>query len=56
MPFIPHTSDDVRAMLAAIGAPDLDTLFEEIPSALRVGELPALPEALNELQVTRLME
>ncbi|MEZ5602382.1 MAG: aminomethyl-transferring glycine dehydrogenase subunit GcvPA [Candidatus Competibacteraceae bacterium] len=56
MPFIPHTSDDVRAMLAAIGASDLDTLFEEIPSALRVGELPALPEALNELQVTRLME
>ena len=56
MPFIPHTADDVRAMLAAIGAPDLDTLFEEIPSALRVGELPALPEALNELQVTRLME
>ena len=56
MPFIPHTSDDVRAMLAAIGASDLDTLFEEIPAALRVGELPALPEALNELQVTRLME
>ena len=56
MPFIPHTSDDVRAMLAAIGTPDLDTLFEEIPSALRIGELPALPEALNELQVTRLME
>lgn len=43
-------------MLAAIGAPDLDTLFEEIPPALRVGELPALPKALNELQVTKLME
>ncbi|QQS54159.1 MAG: aminomethyl-transferring glycine dehydrogenase subunit GcvPA [Candidatus Competibacteraceae bacterium] len=56
MPFIPHTADDVRAMLAAIGAPDLDTLFEEIPPALRVGELPALPKALNELQVTKLME
>ncbi len=56
MPFIPHTADDVRAMLAAIGAPDLDALFEEIPSALRVGALPALPEALDELRVTRLME
>ncbi len=56
MPFIPHTADDVRAMLAAIGAPDLDALFEEIPPALRVGELPALPTALNELRITRLME
>lgn len=56
MPFIPHTPADVQAMLAAIGAPNLDALFSEIPSALRVGELPALPEALNEWQVTRLME
>ncbi|MBL8248648.1 MAG: aminomethyl-transferring glycine dehydrogenase subunit GcvPA [Candidatus Competibacter sp.] len=55
MPFIPHTPDDVQAMLAAIGAPNLDALFDEIPPALRVGELPALPPALNEWQVTRLM-
>jgi glycine dehydrogenase subunit 1 len=56
MPFIPHTPADVQAMLAAIGAPNLDALFDEIPLALRVGELSALPEALNEQQVTRLME
>jgi glycine dehydrogenase subunit 1 len=56
MPFIPHTPDDVRAMLAAIGAPSLEALFDEIPPALRIGELPALPEALNERQVTRLLE
>ena len=56
MPFIPHTPADVQAMLAAIGAPNLGALFDEVPSALRIGELPALPEALNELQVSRLLE
>ncbi|KAB2930293.1 MAG: aminomethyl-transferring glycine dehydrogenase subunit GcvPA [Candidatus Contendobacter sp.] len=56
MPFIPHTPADVQTMLAAIGAPNLEALFDEIPPALRIGELPALPEALNELQVSRLLE
>lgn len=56
MPFIPHTPDDVRAMLAAIDAPSLEALFDEIPPALRIGALPALPEALNERQITRLLE
>ncbi len=55
MPFIPHTPDDVRAMLAAIGASSIEALFDEIPPALRVADLPALPEALNERQVVRLM-
>ncbi|MDS4040884.1 MAG: aminomethyl-transferring glycine dehydrogenase subunit GcvPA [Candidatus Competibacter sp.] len=55
MPFIPHTPDDVRTMLDAIGAPSLDALFDEVPPALRVGELPALPEALNEARISRLM-
>ncbi len=56
MPFIPHTPADVQAMLATIGVSDLETLFDEIPPPLRVGQLPALPEALDELQVSRLME
>ena len=30
MPFIPHTEDDTREMLAAIGAASLDELFDEI--------------------------
>ncbi|MFZ4791682.1 MAG: aminomethyl-transferring glycine dehydrogenase subunit GcvPA [Candidatus Competibacteraceae bacterium] len=55
MPFIPHTPDDVRAMLAAIGAPTIEALFAEIPPALRVADLPALPDALNERQIARLM-
>jgi glycine dehydrogenase subunit 1 len=55
MPFIPHTPDDVRAMLDAIDVPTLEALFEEIPPSLRIGELPALPDALSEWQVSRLM-
>ncbi len=54
MPFIPHTEDDVRAMLDAIGAPDVEALFDEIPAELRSRPL-NLPPALNEMAVGRLM-
>ncbi|MDQ3204945.1 MAG: aminomethyl-transferring glycine dehydrogenase subunit GcvPA [Pseudomonadota bacterium] len=55
MPFIPHTEADVRDMLAAIGAPDIEALFDEIPEALKITALAAVPEGLNEQQVSRLM-
>jgi glycine dehydrogenase subunit 1 len=56
MPFIPHTDTDVREMLAAIGAPSIDALFEEIPAALRIKSLTGIPEALTEMEVGRLMQ
>ena len=56
MPFIPHTQDDVRAMLAAIGAASIDDLFDEIPAALRDTALSAVPAGLTEMAVTRLMQ
>ncbi|HLT90520.1 MAG TPA: aminomethyl-transferring glycine dehydrogenase subunit GcvPA [Woeseiaceae bacterium] len=55
MPFIPHTGDDVAAMLATIGVPDIDTLFDEIPRDLRVDGIPGVPEALSEMEIARLM-
>jgi glycine dehydrogenase subunit 1 len=55
MPFIPHTEDDVREMLAAIGAPDIEALFEEIPVELRAQPLTGIPPGLNEMQVLQLM-
>lgn len=55
MPFIPHTESDVQAMLAAIGVNDIDTLFDEIPAALRIDDLPEIPEAVSEMEITRLM-
>jgi glycine dehydrogenase subunit 1 len=55
MPFIPHTDDDTREMLATIGAKDLGTLFDEIPKALLIDDLDGVPEALGEMEVSRLM-
>ncbi len=55
MPFIPHTSADIAAMLASIGAPTTDALFDEIPAELNCGGLPGIPEGLSEMAVTRLM-
>jgi glycine dehydrogenase subunit 1 len=55
MPFIPHTEDDVRRMLAAIGAPSIQDLFDEIPADLRCGELDQIPPGLPEMEVARLM-
>ncbi len=54
MAFIPHTSDDITAMLQVIGVQSIANLFDEIPSELLVGPL-ALPAALSEMEVGRLM-
>ncbi|MEW6353684.1 MAG: aminomethyl-transferring glycine dehydrogenase subunit GcvPA [Pseudomonadota bacterium] len=55
MPFIPHTEDDIKAMLAAVGARDINELFDEIPAALRSGKLTQVPPRAAEMEVTRLM-
>ncbi len=54
MPFIPHTEDDVRAMLAAIGVEDIEALFDEIPAGLRAGGLEGIPAGEGEMEITRL--
>ena len=50
MPYIPHTPDEVRAMLDAIGAESIEALFDEIPEHLKAGEL-KLPEGRSEMEV-----
>ena len=55
MPFNPHTPKDVGDMLAAIGAKSIDQLFDEIPKELRIESLAGIPDALNEMQIGRLM-
>ena len=55
MPFIPHTDEDIRAMLDAIGAGSIDDLFDEIPAGLKSGRLNHVPDGLSEMAVTRLM-
>jgi len=55
MPFIPHTDEDLLAMLDAIGAQSIDDLFDEIPPGLRCGELSDVAPGLTELEVGQLM-
>jgi glycine dehydrogenase subunit 1 len=55
MPFIPHTEQDVREMLAAIGVGSVEELFDEIPRELRADPPTGIPAALNEMEVARLM-
>jgi glycine dehydrogenase subunit 1 len=56
MPFIPHTEDDIKSMLASIGAPSIEALFDEIPQSLRSRGLTQVPEGISEMAVTRLMQ
>lgn len=55
MPFIPHTADQVQAMLEAIDIPDLNALFDEIPPSLTGVELQGVPEQRSEMAVSRML-
>jgi glycine dehydrogenase subunit 1 len=56
MPFIPHTEQDEREMLALIGAPSIEALFDEIPRELRVSSLNEVPAGMSELEILQLMQ
>nr|VFJ55883.1 MAG: glycine dehydrogenase (decarboxylating) alpha subunit [Candidatus Kentron sp. DK] len=55
MPFIPHTPQDTREMLSAIGVDSIDALFDEIPAALCADRPPDMPKSMSEMEITRLM-
>ena len=55
MPFIPHTDQDVREMLAVIGVPSIDALFDEIPAGIRAAALQGVPEGRNEMDMLRVL-
>ncbi len=55
MPYIPHTQDNIADMLNTIGVDSIDQLFDEIPAALRCGELDKIPPALTEMEIGQLM-
>ena len=55
MPFIPHTEKDTREMLEAIGVESIEDLFDEIPAELRIEHLYGVPDAMTEMEVSRLM-
>ena len=55
MTFTPHTQKQIQSMLAELDVQSINDLFEEIPSSLRLKEPLAVPSALKEMDVARLM-
>jgi glycine dehydrogenase subunit 1 len=53
MRYLPNTEYDRRAMLAAIGAPDVDALFRDVPPAARLTRPIDLPNTKSEMEVER---
>jgi glycine dehydrogenase subunit 1 len=51
MRFAPHTDDDVREMLGAIGLRDLDDLFAQIPPSVRLDRPLDLPDGVSEMEI-----
>lgn len=55
MPYIPHTPDEVRAMLEVIDAPSVEDLFADIPAGMRPRSFD-LPKGRSEFEVIRHLE
>ncbi|HEU5073722.1 MAG TPA: glycine dehydrogenase, partial [Polyangiaceae bacterium] len=56
MRYLPHTDDEIREMLAAIGKPSLDALFESIPPGARFERELDVPPPLDEASLMRHMK
>jgi len=53
MRYLPHTEGEIREMLAAVGLPSLDALFESIPPEARPTRPIELQPALDEVTLMR---
>jgi glycine dehydrogenase subunit 1 len=53
--FIPNTDADRAAMLKTIGVAAVDDLFYDVPASARDPQLPKVPRALSELELSREM-
>ena len=52
--YIPSTEEERRAMLSALGLPDTDALFADVPREMRLSSLD-LPRGMSELETAREM-
>ena len=52
MRFAPHTDDDVRDMLSAIGLDSLDGLFDQIPASVRLDRPLDIPDGVSDEDAT----
>lgn len=56
MRYLPHTREDIAAMLTKVGCSDLEELFAPIPAACRRTAPLNLPEPLGEMELNRHMD
>ena len=55
MRYLPHTDEEIAAMLSVVGAGSLDDLFSAVPQSCRRTRDMDLPEPLSEWDLNRLM-
>jgi glycine dehydrogenase subunit 1 len=53
MSYLPHTAEDRRAMLDALGLDSVDRLFADVPASVRLDRPLALPAGLSEAALLR---
>lgn len=53
--YIPHSDEDIRSMLSAVGVQSIDELFNDVPEELRLKQDLAIPEGMSEEEVLRLI-
>jgi len=56
MPYLFNTPEDQQAMLQAIGAGSLESLFDSVPEEIRLRRPLDLPAAMSELELTQHMQ
>ena len=56
MRYLPHTPEEIAAMLAKIGQPSIDALFEQIPREVRLPRPIAIDAPLDEATLMRHLE
>ena len=56
MRYLPHTPEDIRDMLAVVGAGSIDALFAAVPPSCRKEKPLQLPGPLGEWELTRRLE
>ena len=51
--YIPHTEEDIKAMLEKIGVDSVDSLFSDIPSEVIFKEEYDIPSSMSEIELRK---
>ena len=54
-PYLPHTDNDIKSMLEAIGLESVDDLYSDVPESMRMKEALNLPKAKSEIEVRNII-